>query len=482
MTLLAVCVYKEITFGGLTLTQQTVAVNLLSRLDRVPVTKFTLRVMVLLSFVWLAEAFDIGLVGPVLSTLEKAWTLSASQTGLLAIASTLGVVIGMIPSGWLADRIGRRRVVMIGILCFSVITLCGALAQNVSELFFVRMLAGIGEGAVLPMPYLFLSEFVRSRHRAVMVGYSNGILTAAYVIPSLTSLWALHAFDANMAWRVPFILGAIPLILLVPLFIWLPESPRFLLRKGRVADVKSMVERMEDAANLPHDMTLINTDIQAYWQGGQDQPRTQVALPRRNTILAGRTAMLLAQLTAALILFYILQVFGPSLLMNRGSAADTSILITGLMMFVAGFGSIAQGYLSDRFGRKSVLGLYALLASIGCILFAYGQSETITYVAAGVTAFFGLGIFPVSKLSVAEQYPTEVRGRAVYWNEMAARTISGIVTTYFLPVALKSVGAERIFLGIAIVMILFNLPFILFGRETANKQLEQTGALLLARE
>lgn len=444
-------------------------VNLLSRLDRIPVTRDVVRMIVLVSFVWLAEAFDIGIVGPVLATLVKAWSLVAWQTGLLAVASTLGVVLGMLPSGWLADRFGRRKVILVGILFFSVITLLGSMASSFWMLFAIRLVAGFGEGAVLPMPYLFLSEFVRSRQRAVMVGYSNGILTAAYVIPSLASLWALHTFSAEFAWRVPFMLGAIPLLLVIPLYLWLPESPRYLLQRDRDLEVQRMVERMESQANIPHDESLIDEGIVRVFK---DIPH-QTELKTAAKPMVRRTLMVLSQLTAALILFYILQVFGPTLLISRGTGTGNAILFSGLMMLTAGFGSVAQGYLSDRFGRKIILGVYALLASIGCVLFAIGISVIVVFLAGFLTAFFGLGIFPVSKLCVAEQYPTNLRGRGVYWNEMIARLLSGIVTTYFLPFLLNVGGNQMIFLGIAVIMLLLNLPFFLFGRETANVQMEQ---------
>lgn len=445
-------------------------VNLLSRLDRLPVTRDGVRIIILVSLVWLAEAFDIGIVGPVLATLDKAWALVWWQTGLLAVASTLGVVLGMIPSGWLADKFGRRKVVIVGILFFSIVTLLGSMAANFGMLFAIRLVAGLGEGAVLPMPYLFLSEFVRSRQRAVMVGYSNGILTAAYVIPSVASLWALHAFPVDLAWRVPFILGAIPLFLVIPLYLWLPESPRYLLQRGRAADVRRMVERMETQANLPHDTTLVDDRLVCI---AKHDVNPGLIKSQRKPLMR-RSAMVLAQLTAALILFYILQVFGPTLLISRGTGTGNAILFSGLMMLTAGFGSVAQGYLSDQFGRKAILGTYALLASVGCVLFAFETSVVLVFVAGFLTAFFGLGIFPVSKLCVAEQYPTELRGRGVYWNEMIARTLSGIVTTYFLPLVLtRQNGSEVIFLGIAALMLLLNLPFFLFGRETAKVPMEQ---------
>ncbi|GMA56380.1 hypothetical protein GCM10025858_08830 [Alicyclobacillus sacchari] len=218
-------------------------VNLLTRLDRIPLTPRIVGIILLLSLVWLAEAFDIGIVGPVLTTLEKSWHLASWQVGLLAIASTIGIVLGMLPSGMIADKFGRRRVILFGILWFSVLTLLGSLVSNVGSLFAIRLLAGIGEGAVLPMPYLILSEFTGNRRRAVSVGYANGILTAAYIVPSVVSLWALHNYPADYAWRVPFLLGGIPLIMLIPIYLWLPESPRYLLERGQATGCKSSWNR-----------------------------------------------------------------------------------------------------------------------------------------------------------------------------------------------------------------------------------------------
>ncbi|WP_206832215.1 MFS transporter [Alicyclobacillus fructus] len=446
-------------------------VNLLTRLDRLPITPRLVGIIALLSLVWLAEAFDIGIVGPVLTTLEKAWHMTAWQTGLLAIASTIGIVIGMIPAGMMADRLGRRRVILLGIAWFSIVTMLGALAHNVADLFFVRLVAGIGEGAVLPMPYLILSEFTNHRRRAVSVGYANGILTAAYVVPSLVSVFALHHYAEDVAWRIPFLLGGVPLLMLIPIGLWLPESPRYLLDKGRQAPVARLVEALEQEAALPHDETLYDEVIaETLDETPHDMLRTLRSIFRPP--LLTRSAMVILHLTAALILFYILQVYGPELLATRGLGVSNSILYTGLMMLVAGFGSVCQGYLSDRFGRRRALALYASLATIGCLLFAWVHSREATLVAGFLTAFFGLGIFPVSKLAVAEQYPTEVRGRGVYVAEMVARGMSGIVTTYFIPFILSMGGDQTVFLGVAVVLIAFTVPFVAFGRETAQLQLE----------
>ncbi len=447
--------------------------NLLARLDRMPMTRTIFGIIVLLSLVWLAEAFDIGIVGTVITMLKHTWHLNASQMGLLGISGTLGVVVGLIPAGFLADKIGRKRVILWGIIAFSVLTCLGAFVSNFPELLAVRFLAGIGGGAVLPMPYLFLSEFVHTERRATMVGYANGILTAAYLVPNLVGAWAIHAFAAAISWRIPFLLGGIPLIMSVPLAIWLPESPRFLLKRERRAEVRKLVEKLETQAGLPHDQTLVNKRALAVIHKGVNDTPTLRSLLRAPYLKRGLITA--SQLTGALVLFYILLVFGPTILVSRGIGTDNAILLTGLMMGVAGIGSIIQGYLSDHFGRRIVLTVYFLLAAIGCGIFGLFSSPAIVLLAGFLTSFFGLGVFPVSKLSVAEQYPTRLRGKGVYYNEWTARVISGVLTIYFIPAMLSWWGNQVIFEGIAIALLVLALPIVLWGRETAHISVEEAG-------
>lgn len=447
--------------------------NLLARLDRIPLTRTVIGIVILLSFVWLAEAFDIGIVGPVIAVLKTAWHLNPGQLGLLGVSSTLGVVLGMLPAGVIADRYGRRKVALLGIAAFSVLTILGAFVANLDQLVAIRFLAGIGEGAILPMPYLFLAEFVHTKRRAVTVGYANGILTAAYLIPNLAGAFAIHAYAADISWRVPFLLGGIPLLLLIPLALWMPESPRFLLKRGQQDQVRRLVERLEDEAGLAHDTTLVNKRVLAVIHKGAHHTPTVRTLLRPPYLT--RALVTASQLTGALILFYILLVFGPTILMSRGLGSGSAILATALMMGTAGVGSIVQGYLADRFGRRSVLTVYYFLAAIGCALFGLFTAPILVWIAGFLTAFFGLGVFPVAKISVAEQFPTRLRGEGVYFSEMTARVLSGGVTVYFIPFALAAFGNAAIFEGIAIALLILALPVVLFGRETAHMSVEEAG-------
>lgn len=444
--------------------------NLLSRLDRIPITSRIITIIIMVTIIGLTEAFDIGIVGTVITVVKKLWHLNSGQLGLLGISSTLGVVLGLIPAGFLADKFGRRKIVILGITLFSLITFLGAFVNSFWMLLTIRFLAGIGEGAVLPIPYLVLSEFVRAKRRAVSVGFSNGFQTAAYLIPNLVGLWAVHTFQPVLSWRVMFGLGIIPLVLLVPLLIWLPESPRFLLKRGKFDSVQKLVEKLETQAGLPHDTTLINEgSLKALVRG--EKRRISFSHILKPPYL-GRGLIAVSQYLGGLILFYIMLVFGPSLFIDKGIGAGNALLITGLMMGFGGIGSIVQGYISDRYGRKSILFGYFFLAAIGCLMLMSGSSGLVVF-GGLLTAFFGLGVYPVSKMYIAEQYPTRVRAEGVYMNEMSGRLLAGIVTTYFIPIILATWGNRVIFGGIAIAMVVLSLPMLLWGRETARLSMEE---------
>lgn len=164
------------------LSQQEIYVqeNLLARLDRIPVNKTVLLLIGLLGLTWILEAFDIGIISPVLFLLRTTWHLTPKEVGLIASAGTFGIVIGLLPAGRVADRFGRKTTLLGGIVIFSVFTFLASFSQNISELVICRFVAGLGQGAVFPVPYLLLSEFVNKRWRGTAVGLSNSLLGFAY--------------------------------------------------------------------------------------------------------------------------------------------------------------------------------------------------------------------------------------------------------------------------------------------------------------
>jgi putative MFS transporter len=448
--------------------------NLLARLNRIPITRTIVVIMVLLFLAWTVESFDIGVVGTVVLTLTKLWHLTPSQEGWLGASSTLGIVLGLIPAGRLADRFGRRRMLMIGIAVFATFTLLGSLATNLTEMVVLRAIAGLGEGAVFPIPYLLLSEFVHMKKRGASIGWVNGVLTAAYVLPTWVGAWAVSTFPVDVAWHVPFLLGGIPLVLLIPLALWLPESPRYLIQQGRLDPVQALVERLEREAGLFADYTLTEAaPVQA--RPTDADAATRYHLLRRPYF--GRLWLSGIGFGGSLLIFYTTLVYVPSIFHADGMGQATSLLLTGAMMLLAGFATVFQGYAMDRWGRKPVYMTCILIASVGLVWLGFSHTLAAVIVPGLIVALFGVGINFLNKVYMAEQFPTAMRGTGCASGETIARFGSGVVAIYLIPLVLKHGGPVTLFTLTAIVVVLTMVPTWIWGRETAFLNLEQSGAV-----
>jgi len=457
--------------------------NLLSRLDRAPVTT-TLKVgLGVLILVWLIESFDIGVVSTLLLVLKPQWHLDATQVGLLGASGTIGLVLGIIPAGRLADTLGRKTVMLIGTTEFAVFTALGAVSQNFWTLFVLRLLAGLGEGAIFPVPYMMISELVGKKLRGRVMGYAQWVLNAGYTLPALAGLWATTAFSPQWSWRVPLLIGGFPLLLIPALLRWVPESPRFLLKRAEIRSrpqdrtaVRGLVEQIEDEAHLEHDDELVDPALLAVLSVTATREigiRTLFSAPYLR-----RSVIAYAALTSSFVIWYTMLTYAPTIfktLLHASSAK--SLLYTAIMMFISAFGVFYQGRWGDRWGRKKVFASYILLAAVGMVVLPFYDGLGIgpTIVAGALIAWFGLGSFSLSKLYMAEQYPTRLRGVGTATGEMLSRALTGGVLVFFLPSLFSSWGVKGVFIAAAAVMFLLMLPMLLAGSETSGRNMEELG-------
>ncbi|MCH6267967.1 MFS transporter [Neobacillus citreus] len=450
--------------------------NLLSRLDRLPLTKTSIRYLVLLTVAAIIEAFDIGIIGQTIVVLKKLWNLSPSEVGLLGITSTAGIVLGALFAGRLLDKYGRKKVLIIGILWFSFFTLIGAAFPSVHWIGAMRFVAGLAEGAVFAIPYLMLSEFIGSKRRATAVGWYASLLIMSYVIPNLIGAWTLAHFPLDVAWRVPFLLGGLPILYIIILIKWLPESPRWLLQNGRVGEVEMLLEKLEKEAGLEHDQQFMNVQILRALNGGSNEKLSRGITTLFKSPFLLRTFICMAISSIASIIFYVLLVYAPTMFEMKGFSLENALLFTGIMMALGGIGGIALGYLSDTMGRKPTLILYCFLAAIGAIILIYAKNMTFMIIGGILLSLFGNSLGAGTKNYSAEQFPTYLRGTGTSFLEASARFIGGILMTYIASYLLASGGISIVFWFVAISTVILILPLILWGQETKGLSVDETGS------
>lgn len=453
--------------------------NLLSRMERLPINKTLISIAALLTACWVMEAFDLGMIGPVLLVLKELWNLDASAVGLLGACSTVGVVIGTMTAGFLTDRYGRKKILLCGVFIFTAFTLIGSIYANYTWIVTMRFISGLGAGAVFPLPYLMISELAPAKHRGFIVCACNTVLTASYCLPVFCGSWAINAFSLDVAWRVPFIIGGLPVISVYFLYKYLPESPRWLMKRGRYAEVRSLVERMEKSSGVAHDDTYIDPTVQhnleqtkeAEKRMGKHTWKTLFKKPYLSRSLVSWTMY-----TAAMITWYVVMVYVPTILHNYGFDMGNSVILTGAMMLIGGLGALAIGPLADKYGRKPIWSLYVIITIINLFLLASTESMPLLLLYGAFVAFFGTGIIPVCKVYVAEQYPTELRGVGTGFGEAYARIFGGVLATYYVAFFLSVGGTKAVFSFMAGAFALALLGLWIWGQETARRSVESTSS------
>lgn len=192
--------------------------------------------MAVLFLGWLAESNDIGLTGSVLPSLTHVYQLAAPARSLVAISSAAGIVLGIVPAGRLADRFGRKRIMMAGTVAYAALTFLTGLAPSIAVVIALRVLAGIAMGAVFPLPYAYGAELCPPGLVGRFIGIADSFLSAGYFLSPLLALVLIPSVTSETGWRVMFFLGGLPVIFAVLAWKLVPESPRWYEARGRFAE------------------------------------------------------------------------------------------------------------------------------------------------------------------------------------------------------------------------------------------------------
>src|ERR1700712_5980455 len=210
-------------------TQEGVTVDVAGFIDRQPVGRYQIGLLLTCAAVLFLDGFDTQAIGYVAPALAKEWGLTKAALGPVFSAGLFGLMIGALTLGPLADRIGRKKIIIFSTLAFGVGTLATAFIQEVNSLLAIRFLTGLGLGGAMPNAIAMTSEFNPRRRRATMVmimfcGFSIGAALGGFLAAALIP---------QFGWRSVFVVGGLVPLLLVPvLMLRLPESGRFLALTG----------------------------------------------------------------------------------------------------------------------------------------------------------------------------------------------------------------------------------------------------------
>ena len=353
-----------------------------------------------------ADGFDVASVGYVAPLLKRAWSATPAQLGQIFGAGLLGLAMGSFLFGPLADRIGRKRVILISMVLFALGSLASALATSPNELTLLRMLTGIGLGGAMPTAITLSSEFSPERNRSWLVtlmfcgftlGLACGGALAAVLIP-------------RFGWQGVFIFGGVAPLLLVPvIWRWMPESLRFMEGKPKfAAESRAVLERLTGRSGLTL-QTSLGPEPDATLTGG-------IVATLFSPHYRKGTILLWICFFCTLWVYYQISSWLPTSMTGAGIDIARAATIGAMMPLGGTIGSLINAWLMDRHNPFFVLTVSYLVAavSIACI----GQSidhAAWLYVAVFFTGLGLSGAQTGANVLVSGFYTTVARATGVSW-------------------------------------------------------------------
>jgi len=438
--------------------------TLTERLETLPVSKFHYLLLISAGLGWMFDSMDTGIISFVLPVLMKAWNLSPEQVGTIGSIGLVGMAIGAILSGTIADLIGRKKVFASTLIIYSLATgLCG-LSWNYESLLIFRFLVGFGLGGQLPVAVTLVSEFSPAKHRGKFLVLLESFWAIGWLLAALVS----YVIIPWLGWQSAFYIGALPALYVFYLWKSIPESPRYLASKGKLAQAETIVEKIENLSGVQRPATK-----QVSQQMSKTPPKMSVTELFSRRFLK-RTVFLWLLWFGIVFAYYGIFTWLPSLLALKGFTLTKSFQYVMTMTLAQIPGYFSAAYLVDKIGRKPTLAMYLIGTAISAYFFGLSTDVQTILIMGSLMSFFNLGAWGIVYTYTPELYPTHARATGSGWAAGFGR-IGGILAPIVVGLMIGSyrLSSQSVFLMFATVLILTALNVIILGEETKGKPMDE---------
>ncbi|UNK17841.1 MFS transporter [Paenibacillus sp. N3/727] len=381
---------------------------------------------------WMFDAMDVGMISFIVAALATEWSLSSQQIGVLTSTTSIGMVFGAALAGFLADKYGRKNILLWTLLIFSAASGLSALATGFVMLCIFRFIAGFGLGGELPVASTLVSESMPVEDRGRAVVLLESFWAAGWILSALIAYFIIPDYG----WKMAFVIGALPAFYALYLRRAIEDPPRYLQQKS--ARKLTFIQR-----------------VQSVWS--QEHRKT--------------TIMLWILWFTVVFSYYGMFLWLPTVMLDKGFSLVKSFQYVLIMTLAQLPGYFTAAYFIEKYGRKFVLVTYLICTALSAIWFGYADSVG-TLMAAGIClSFFNLGAWGGLYAYSPELYPTRVRSTGVGLATSFGR-IGGVIAPLLVGV-LKGRGTsiESIFIMFFIVILIGAFGVMLLGKETKGREL-----------
>lgn len=382
---------------------------------------------------WMFDALDVGMLSFIIVALQKEWSLTTQQVGWIGSVNSIGMAIGALVFGAMADRVGRKNVFIITLLLFSVGSGLSALTTSLALFLLLRFLIGMGLGGELPVASTLVSESVSADKRGRVVVLLESFWAAGWLIAALISYFIIPVYG----WRIALLLSAIPALYALYLRLNLPDSPRYtaLERKQRPSILQNM---------------------KSVWAKEY----------------AKQTLVLWVLWFCVVFSYYGMFLWLPSVMVMKGFSMIKSFEYVLIMTLAQLPGYFTAAWLIEKYGRKFVLVTYLIGTAVSAYFFGTAEELPLLLTSGILLSFFNLGAWGGLYAYTPEQYPTSIRGTGSGMAAAAGRVggILGPLLVGYLVAAGKDISI--IFTIFTIAIVVGAAVVLFFGKETKNTVLK----------
>lgn len=444
-----------------------------ARLDRLAWKPIHTWVTLALGIGWLLDAFEVNVVGNVLGVLRDLWHLTDSEASAIVSVWLIGLMIGALFFGYLADRFGRRKLFLWTLLLYSAATVISALSPGYWFFLCFRFLTAIGVGAEYSAINAAIGELIPARYRGranatVMNFWPLGTILAAGI-----TLYFINLFPPSVGWRFAFGLGAIIAIFTLWVRRVLPESPRWLLQKGREAEAREILDKLEAG----------DARFGVREKATQDEPQHSAAGFFAQTLRLlreqpGRLAIGCALDFTEAAGYYGIFALLPLIVLPHVGIGQRQVPI---FFLVGNIGAVAGGILAaiflDKAGRKLTVTSFYVLAALSMLgigaATAGGNSRGVLWAFIFVN-FCATGSWISAYPTFSEIFPTSLRstgiGASVAFGRIGAALAPPLLV--FLSQRVSVMFAFGVLAGFYVLGALAMIPWWIWGPEGRGKSLE----------
>jgi len=437
-------------------------------------SKYVIIISVIAAIGGLLFGYDTAVIAGAIGSIQTIFDLSPALTGWAASSAIWGCMIGVIFAGFLSDKFGRKKVLILSAILFFISAVGSSIPNNLTQFVLARLIGGVGVGIASMLSPMYISEIAPAKIRGTLVTLYQLAIVIGINLVYYINLQIASSGDAqwnlDIGWRIMLASEVIPALLFFIMLFFIPESPRWLASKGKIDSAKAIIEKI----NGQNKSAELLNEIQDSFKEEKGSILVLFTSGLRMAIVVGMFLAFFSQITGINAIIY----YAPEIFKNIGFGADSAMfqtVIIGTVNTIFTFVAIA---FIDKYGRRTLLlwgisGMIICLGGVGLMFhFELSSGPWLLLFILGFIASFAMSLGPIPWVLISEIFPTKFRGVAMSISIFMV-WICVVLITQLTPILLESVGGAFtfwIFMFNAIILIIFTYNMI---PETKGKTLEE---------